>query len=278
MANRQLFYFYAPTWDYPPEGPIKLGNVITSIKKPHISLANVLPSQDTGVFKTEKKSVQYTEEKLTTGGFSILTKFLSVLGVGVDIGAEAEKSDKESFIFDTLETTQFIPTPGYLERCTERESVRRWLELCNYRKPIYIITGLKVVTGAEANTIKSRTVGGIMFAEVDGTVWSGGTVPIASGPGIEGKVGKKRETRWEGGNFVFAFRVSKVQVKKTGDVVSEKEFTRGAFLDFDNAKCGEDILDVMSVAGPSVESEGFYGEMLMESDEEVSVAIPRGED
>lgn len=91
MANRDFFYFYAPTWDYPPEGPIKLGNVISSVKKPHIPLTHSSPTEETGVFKTEKKKVQYTTEKLRSGKFSILTKFLSVLGFGVDIGAEAER-------------------------------------------------------------------------------------------------------------------------------------------------------------------------------------------
>lgn len=91
MANRDLFYFYAPTWDYPPEGPIKLGNVISSVKKPHIPLIHSPPTEETGVFKTEKKKAQYTTEKLRSGKFSILTKFLSVLGFGVDISAEVER-------------------------------------------------------------------------------------------------------------------------------------------------------------------------------------------
>ncbi|CZR48815.1 uncharacterized protein FPRO_03864 [Fusarium proliferatum ET1] len=275
MANPQFYYFYAPTWDYPPEGPIKLGNVITSIKKPHISLANIVPSQDIGVFKTEKKSVQYTQEKLISGSFSILTRFLSILGFGVDVSAEVRKSNKESFIFDTLETTQFIPTPGYLQQCLDRESVRRWLELSNYRKPIYIITGLKVVTGAEANTIRSRTVGGIVSAEVDGTVWSGGTASIGIGPGIEGEVGEKRETRWADGNFVFAFRVSKIHIKKTGDIIKEEEFTRGAFLDCNDLKPREGTPNIISIVDMDIESEGFYREVLVEGGEKVFIAILR---
>ncbi|KAF4436662.1 Phd-finger domain-containing [Fusarium acutatum] len=91
MANREFFYFYAPTWDYPSEGPIKLGNVISSVKKPHIPLINSSPTGETGVFRTEKNKVQYTTEKLRSGKFSVLTKFLSVLGVGVNIGAEVER-------------------------------------------------------------------------------------------------------------------------------------------------------------------------------------------
>lgn len=90
MANSQHFFFYAPTWDYPPSGPIQLGNVITSVKKPHRPLYRV-PPEGPDVFSTEKNSVQYTKEKLRSGKFSILTKFLSVLGFGTDAGLESGK-------------------------------------------------------------------------------------------------------------------------------------------------------------------------------------------
>lgn len=88
MANREFFYFYTPTWDCPPDGPIKLGNVITSVKRPHRPISCSPPLNESEVFKTAKKTVEYTNEKFRSGKFSILTKFLSVLGLGVDIGAE----------------------------------------------------------------------------------------------------------------------------------------------------------------------------------------------
>jgi hypothetical protein len=88
MANRR--YFFAPTWDYPPGGPIKLGNVITSVKKPERPLHCAPPPVDSDVFSSKKTSVKYTREKLRKGKFSILTKFLSFVGFGMDFGAEIE--------------------------------------------------------------------------------------------------------------------------------------------------------------------------------------------
>lgn len=85
MANPVPCFFYVPTWDYPPEGPVKLGNVITSVKKPEQALYSAPPAD---IFITDKTSVEYTKDKLRSGRFSILTKFLSVLGFGVDVGAE----------------------------------------------------------------------------------------------------------------------------------------------------------------------------------------------
>ncbi|KAM0085342.1 hypothetical protein ACKRZS_002368 [Fusarium odoratissimum] len=250
MANRDFFYFYAPTWDYPPEGPIKLGNVISSVKKPHIPLIHSPPTEETGVFKTEKKKLQYTTEKL----------------------------NEEIFTFETLETTEFIPTSDYLQNCVESRDVREWLERSGSSKPLYIITGLKSVTGASANTLKSHTVGGNLSVEVDGTIWSGGTVPIGGGPGIEGKTGTSQGIKWEGGNFVFAFRVSKVRVKKTGKVKSEDQYTKGANLDLQDVKRKQTGLKITAVEEPSAQDEGFEEKTLMEGDEEVLCAIPKDED
>ncbi|VUC35621.1 unnamed protein product [Clonostachys rosea] len=263
MANPEFFFFYAPTWDYPPGGPIKLGNVITSVKNPHRPLFCSPPPEDSDVFKTEKKSVQYTKEKLRRGKFSILTKFLGILGFGLDIGAELASNDEETFVFDTLETTQFAPTPSYVQSCVEAKNVRRFLELSKYRKPVYIITGLKVVTGAQANTIKSRTVGG--------------SLPIGGGPEVEAKVDNKVSTKWEGSSdFVFAFRVSKVLVgEATGEVLSEEEYRKGALLDGEDGEEKAPELSVLTVEEPNARAEGFDVEELMDDEEVVFCAIPR---
>jgi hypothetical protein len=104
MANRRTFYFYAPTWDYPPPplGPLKLGSVFTDLKRPAESTLYTaqLPSatdDSTGAedssapYSTYKNDVEISTEKLRQGRFAILTQFLSVLGVGVDLGVDWER-------------------------------------------------------------------------------------------------------------------------------------------------------------------------------------------
>ncbi|KAF6838215.1 hypothetical protein CPLU01_02576 [Colletotrichum plurivorum] len=255
MANREHNFFYAPTWDYPPNGPIKLGNVIPSVKKPHRPLSCVSP-EDSALLKTEKKTVQYTKEKLRSGRFSILTKFLSIFGFGVDVGAEIDNNDEEMFTFDTVETTEFVPTADYVESAVESANVRRFLQTSRYRKPVYIITGVKIVTGAKANTTKSR------------------------GPGIEGKVGKKVGTSWEGSSdFVFAYRVSKVFVSEDADKSpTEEEYRKGAMLGDERKEVKLPGLAVLKIEEPAAEAEGFDAEKLLEDDAVVFCAIPREEE
>ena len=91
MANAKPEYFIPTTWDFPPDGPIALGSVITSLKKPHRRLA-LCPPNDDDILPSSKLSVSVSKEKLRSGGFSILTTFLSgLLGLGVDVGADWKK-------------------------------------------------------------------------------------------------------------------------------------------------------------------------------------------
>jgi hypothetical protein len=91
MANHIYSYFYSPAWDYPPEGPIKVGNVITSILKPEKPLHTAPCPSDDELWSSEKKVVEFSKEKLRAGKFAILTKFLSIFGVGIDMGVNWDK-------------------------------------------------------------------------------------------------------------------------------------------------------------------------------------------
>jgi hypothetical protein len=90
MANLVPEYYFAPTWDYPPDGSIKLGNIISSSKKPQRPLANIQPPE-ADVMKSSKDSVTYSKENMNSRDFSILTSFLSFLGVGADAGINRGK-------------------------------------------------------------------------------------------------------------------------------------------------------------------------------------------
>ncbi|KAF8866266.1 hypothetical protein BDZ45DRAFT_640399 [Acephala macrosclerotiorum] len=279
MANQVFYYFYAPTWEYPPAGPIKIGNVITSIKKPEQPLYTAPLPLESEVYLSTKSHVEYSKEKSREGKFSILTKFLSILGFGVGVGADWDNSNENVFKFERVETTQIIPKEEYIQKCIESAPVRRYLDNSRYRKPIYIITGLKVVIGAKAESHKSRSLGGKLGVEVDGTIWSGGTVPVGGGPEIELKNKRKEGTSWEGSSdFVFAFRVRKVRVeKKTGTVKYDDDKTDGAML-------GDEIkkVDVPELSFAEVnlepESERFEREELMEGDAVVACGIPIDEE
>jgi len=162
----------------------------------------------------------------------------------------------------------------YLQRCLEAERVRQFLQIARYHKPVYVITGLKVVTGAKAESLKTHTVGGNVEVELDGTIWSG--VPVSGGPGVEGNAASKASVRWSSNDdFVFAFRVTKVVAGKSpGQVLKEEEYRKGAMLESEQERVESPKASILGFLDLDARSEGFETEELMEDENKVSVVDP----
>lgn len=118
-----------------------------------------------------------------------------------------------------------------------------------------------------------------MSATVDGTVWSGGTVPLGGGPKVEVHQKSTKGVRWgNGGDFVLAFRVKRFRVTKRG--VKEVDFTKGSVLE-NRAKEveKEHVLLVEAEEEEEFEIEAtdpdWEGVRVSEGDEDVVVAVPR---
>jgi hypothetical protein len=153
--------------------------------------------------------------------------------------------------------------------------------MSRYRKPVYIITGLKIVFGDEASMITSRFVWNSPIVQVDSTIPQVGPIRLGRSNSENGTA-TKTVTAWESSdNFVFAFRVSKVLVgKATGQVISEEDYRRGAMFG-DNAelqKIQGPPLSILEVEHPDLQDEGYYTEELTEGGDVVICAIERDND
>jgi len=103
-------------------------------------------------------------------------------------------------------------------------------------------------------------------------------VPVGGGPGVEGKRERKEGTSWErSSDFVFAFRVRKIIVQKTGEVRGDEEYRIGAMLG-NEVEGGEAPELSFKDEDPEVESEGCEREELMEGDTMIACAVPKDED
>jgi len=176
-----------------------------------------------------------------------------------------QTSDKKAFTFERMDTTHFIPTEDYVKRCVENPIVRRFREGSRRPKPIYIITGIKIVHGAQGTTTTSRGVKGVVGAQVDGTLLSGGIVPVGGGPEISHGRTSKSAISWEGStDFVFAFKVSEVRVSQAGTVKGEREYTKGALLEDADAKKQAVAVAISTIDGVRIESLDGYKSMAVD--------------
>lgn len=147
----------------------------------------------------------------------------------MDVGGGGSKEKEELFSFSLIETTTFTPSTSYIESVISAPRVRQFLHTATMVRSasIYIVTGLKTVSGAKVKTLAARSRHGILGVDVDGTLLGG--IPIAGGPEISGKREDKQQASWDGSSdFVFAFRVRRVKVSKHNEVKSDEDYTRGA--------------------------------------------------
>ena len=133
------------------------------------------------------------------------------------------------------------------------------------------------MTGAKAKSAQAGASGGNLGVEVDGTIWSGGTVPISGGPGIELKRENRGSTTWEeSSDFVFAFRVVKVMVRKKTGEVSVANYTRGGMFGREGETIESAIPFEVDFSEHLQAAEvGLDVEEVLEDDEVVLCAAPR---
>jgi hypothetical protein len=98
MASEVPEYFLPRNWNYPPSGPIKLGNVFASLKEPHRPIATVQPGVESII--TSRRTLATIEtENARSGGVTLMTTFMSaLLGAGVDASVDVGKRSVSSLI------------------------------------------------------------------------------------------------------------------------------------------------------------------------------------
>lgn len=231
MANSTKTYFLAPSWDYPPDGRIRLGNIITSPLKAAQPLnfsSRKEPKQDELIL-SDKVGTQWTREKQRDGKYGVWTTFLSFLGLGVDASISHNSGLEDDYAFDRIDTVEFFPTETYLVESMRDPEVIKFIEMSRLRRSIYMIVGIKTVTGAKAKTSRASGLGGQLKVSLDGTLTG---APVSLGPEVEANTKGREGFAFEGSSdFVFAFRVRKIKLTRKGEMRGHDDHTKGALFD-----------------------------------------------
>jgi hypothetical protein len=259
MANLTKTYYISPNWDVPPGGPLSLGSVLSSTKRPlppllicpvtdvpHSttpSTSGAAPVQPQ-LFSTTKYNVSYTTSTLCSGFVSLFASFVApVLGVGPDASTKLSRDCALTLRFARVDTQEWYPSTAELQKLVEHPSISRFLERLRAwnAKYLFVVTGVKVAYGARAESKNACEIKSELHVSLNPGVAVGVPGAIEFGPGAG--LGKKQSTEvgWETGaggkedpGFVFAYKVQRVKVKKkNGEVidVTSKDYTRGALYE-----------------------------------------------
>lgn len=232
MSNQIKTYFLPPTWDYPPSGPIKLGAIIITPSRANIplNLSSIIPIPPASLIAaTSKHNWEWHREKTREGKVGIWTRFLQVvLGIEADVGMNWNIVNDEVYKFERMESQSFTPEEAYVTEALKAPSIMRFLEKSSFKKPVYMVTGIRVAYGAKVKSVFKRGYGGQAKIGVDGT---GSGVPVSIGPELEVQNSNKTGTEFDGGSdFVFAFQLTRISFKgKTRDLDVEA-YNKGSML------------------------------------------------
>jgi hypothetical protein len=207
-------YYVLHNTTYQPDKSLSLGRIFTS----PLHLENPLNKGKIPAFDKElnlyESMVKSNEAvhllKSRSGKFSIFAKFLSIAKISAD--ADYETSGGAEYFVKTLKTEHINPGEGFVQKCFDMKGVKSYLasnlDGKPFKKPIFMITGVKTAHGAKFKGLAKRN-------KIGGMGGSGDVSGQGTGPeiGTEASIARKNEItdEWEDSeDFVFAVRLHEV--------------------------------------------------------------------
>jgi hypothetical protein len=241
MSNTKTkTYMLVPHHDFPADGPVVLGSIIPDPLDPGDSLNEgervEIPPESRHT--THKYDWEHTIESLKDGRVGVWARWMNMLGLGGNFGANFDTKTVDHYRFQTLETTYFSPSPDYVKEAVKKTAVRLFVEGTSYKSPIYMITGLKTVRGLGAKVTSKRSTG----YEGSANFGISGMMPASPFALDAGDVTLRHEG-WEdtsfrgSSDFVIGYRLIRITFKKNAEQVhvpEHQKHTVGAMLGVKN--------------------------------------------
>ena len=274
MSNEIKKYFLAPSWDYTPgDGRIAIGNLITDPTDavPPMVSAKSGDIDATKVLKSHKTGVEWTRQRQKEKRFGIWTRFLALLGIGVNAGVSRDSSKDTVSKFEKMVTEELIldgSEESYVREAIKATNVKRYLERNRFKKPLYMIVGVKWVTGAAAKSATARDKSDKLSVSLDAT---GEGIPLSIGPEASISRASGNALSFEGSSdAVIAFRVRRVRIRKEGDI-DMREYSDGALLGVDSASVDEEE-EKFVIEIDKVDTGDATGELVLDGHEMVMIS------
>ncbi|MCJ1443063.1 MAG: hypothetical protein MMC23_003560 [Stictis urceolatum] len=248
-------YFLCPHYDYPlpPDSPIFLGSIISKPSLPESSLnSTARPSIASAIYSSHKTNWELVRTRAFEGRLGIWAEFLQLSGLGGDLGGEISRNSERGWKFERMDTEFFNPSAEMIEQQVASQTVQRYIVGGRFKRPVYMITGLKMVHGAKVGEKNSKGHGGNAKIGADLTATG---APVTVGPDVEYSVEKGQEVSFDGGSdFVFAYRLTRIKYKRK-NLVSE-EYTKAALFSSDESQSAPEVQNSQVVIEGLVEPEG----------------------
>ncbi|KAF2106154.1 hypothetical protein BDV96DRAFT_591532 [Lophiotrema nucula] len=183
MGDAKPTYHLPPNFSTapPPKGPFHLGTVLKNFeqKEQMVPLNQGTDKRikiDTEIYSDHKGTFTATRIQLKSGELGLWAKVMGIQGIGAEANISAARNATDTYSFDDLDTEYFHPTSNYISSCIALPDVDGYFRGGRYKKPVYLITGLKVAKGVTVKVERSHNIEGKISAGIntpDGSVQVG---------------------------------------------------------------------------------------------------------
>ncbi len=240
-------YLLAPSFSFPPHGPIAIGNIIADPFRPRRVLTSLDPNQPKPAIET----VVDPDYIISRDGghgveVGVWAQFLQT--VGINLGGQYEKGVITDYKMDAIETSYLKsdPTDEEVNKRVKAPRVQIAIKsgLFGYQ-PVYMISGVKVARGL----IASKEVAANRGGNLGGSLPLSGEVSLGSDVKISTRNTEREVFRVEG-DRVFAYQLMKIAQKgwKEKTVTIDDFYPKAAFLGIDSEDQDDEQLGEMKAA------------------------------
>jgi hypothetical protein len=219
-------YFPVGDFDHLPDDSIKLGQIFLDLERPDVALCLPLePLPETS--QSYKDNWEEERSRTFSGSIGIWAQFLAlILGLGGNVAANLEREDSNVLRFTKLETTYIKPAlvAEYVAKSMASGAIQDHLKRNPKTTTAFMITGVKVVRGAEVSNRRGRGFGG------DGMVGVG--IPGGPTASIQRHV-VNHQSFTGSSDFVFAYRLRKITLQRKHAQFKSADHVKGAIYHLD---------------------------------------------
>jgi hypothetical protein len=216
MPKQKKTWILVKGCEYRPQGALSLGQILTKPSEPSLPLLadGPLAVPEANIERSYQASVELTSHTTLEGSFKIWAD-VSILPVRGEVGSNTHKSQSLSWHFDRLETEIMVPRLSDVRTAISKDEVVAQINRnkFDFRKRLYMITGVRIARGARLVQSVSKAVGGVAKVGVDLTALT--AAPLSVGPAAEiSKTSRKDYSFNDASDFVYAYRVCEVHYGK----------------------------------------------------------------
>ena len=214
-------WFISPEFTIPPppDGPLRLGVLLADPKELNSVIWDAQNiALGSAVFHSVQDRYEFSSSRIHGTRGAVWASFLSV-GLGLGTDAATSREDSIMIACEKLETHFFSPTMEFIGECLEHSEVKAWTR-AQRRKPLYMVTGIKVAHGAQLKTEQRKSspfkageelgsIGiGVDVVAAGSLASVGPSLPVSS-TAISGFQSASYST-----DFVFAYQLRKLKFSK----------------------------------------------------------------